>query len=514
MTWLSGWAKRTKGTLDSAGAKVSEDLTHFAVPLKISASCGINGDDMSRVFDEVGSDYLKIAITTSDGITQLYGEVEKWDATTEDALIWVSKSDWTISSDADEEIYIYYDYSQTDNTSYIGTPGNRTEVWDSNFLAVYHMAEDPSNGVLKDSTANGYDGIVTGGMTSEDRVSWEYGFAWELDGDDDYIDLHSDLSLPLQSTVQAIHQETHGTQSQYAAAFEQRNTSTLGGRYATLKENIWGMYNNIGVSYDTGGNRSCVVGTKDGVLAEAFLDGVSQGIYDGLSTTEPNINATIGVRRTDNGGYDADDTWVGKIDEVRISSVIRSDIWIKADYHAQTDTLLTWGAEELAGDTAIEDISLDLYAYYQARVYLAAMLAATDGTVLQDLETILRAYGQSVDDLAAALAAYFQDRADISAHLKALATGRKDLPAALQAMGLGRADLPAQLKALAWAGKDLSTMLAAVTPLVFSNLGLALSATDGTATNDLSTVLAAVKRAPQYKSVVAQRIKSVISEVT
>jgi hypothetical protein len=80
-------------------------------------------------------------------------------------------------------------------------------------------------------------------------------------------------------------------------------------------------------------------------------------------------------------------------------------------------------------------------------------------------------------------------------------------------MGLGRADLPAQLKALAWASRDLNTMLAAVTPLVFIDLGLSLSATDGTTINDLSTVLAAVKRAPQYRSVVAQRVRSVISEV-
>jgi hypothetical protein len=165
------------------------------------------------------------------------------------------------------------------------------------------------------------------------------------------------------------------------------------------------------------------------------------------------------------------------------------------------------------GTEVIEDISLDLSAYYQARDNLAAILSATDGTILQDLSAILKIYGQSIDDLAAELAAYYQDRQDIAAVLKMLATGYKDLPTALQAMGLGRADLPAQLKALAWASRDLNTMLAAVTPLVFIDLGLSLSATDGTTINDLSTVLAAVKRAPQYRSVVAQRVRSVISEV-
>lgn len=169
---------------------------------------------------------------------------------------------------------------------------------------------------------------------------------------------------------------------------------------------------------------------------------------------------------------------------------------------------------ETEGNEEVEDISLDLSAYYQARDNLAAILAATDGTAFQDLEAILKVYGQSIDDLPAELAAYYHDRQDIAAVLKTLATGYKDLPTALQAMGLGRDDLPAQLKALAWAGKDLSTVLAAVTPLVFRDLGLSLSATDGTTINDLSTVLAAVKRAPQYRSVVAQRVRSVISEVS
>jgi hypothetical protein len=161
----------------------------------------------------------------------------------------------------------------------------------------------------------------------------------------------------------------------------------------------------------------------------------------------------------------------------------------------------------------IEDISLDLSAYYQTRDNLAAILSATDGTAFQDLEAILKIYGQSIENMPAELAAYYQDRHDITTILKMFATGYKDLPTALQAMGLGRADLPAQLKALAWASRDLNTILAAVTPLVFKDFGLSLSATDGTTINDLSTVLAAVKRAPQYRSVVAQRVRSVISEV-
>ncbi len=168
----------------------------------------------------------------------------------------------------------------------------------------------------------------------------------------------------------------------------------------------------------------------------------------------------------------------------------------------------------VSGTTEIEDFSLDLSAYYQARNDLMAILEASDGTVIHDLKTFLKTYGRSIHDLPAVLAAYFQDRQDLAAHLKTLATGRQDLAAVLRALGMGREDLGVNAKTLAWTGRDFVMALSAVRPLVFHDLAMALSATDGTIMNDLTMSLAAIKKAPQYKSVVAQRISSVISEVS
>jgi hypothetical protein len=103
-------------TIDSS--KIDENLTHFPLPIPLSSGT------CSDIFDEVGSDYLKIAVTTDDGETQLYCEVEQWDAVNEKALLWVSRSDWTISSTSDTEIYIYYDSTASDNTTYVGQAGD------------------------------------------------------------------------------------------------------------------------------------------------------------------------------------------------------------------------------------------------------------------------------------------------------------------------------------------------------------------------------------------------------
>jgi hypothetical protein len=61
------------------------------------------------------------------------------------------------------------------------------KIWDENYVAVYHMAQDPSVSSLLDSTNNGNDGIFNGSMTSGDLVDGSTGKAIEFDGVDDYI---------------------------------------------------------------------------------------------------------------------------------------------------------------------------------------------------------------------------------------------------------------------------------------------------------------------------------------
>src|SRR6056297_3563809 len=191
MSWLSGWAKRRKITIDNTN--IDSDLTHFPVPVPLGTAVGQSDQDVSDIFDELGSESLKIAVTKSDGTTQIYAEVEQWDEASEKALLWVSKSDLTLTAASTTELYLYYDSTKADNTTYIGTSGNRTEVWDSDFVAVYTLAQDPTGGTgcILDSTGNGHHGTPQGSMTSGDLVDGLIGLALELDGNDDYIEIPS-----------------------------------------------------------------------------------------------------------------------------------------------------------------------------------------------------------------------------------------------------------------------------------------------------------------------------------
>src|SRR6056297_3291 len=152
MGWLSNWAYRRKITIDNTN--IDSDLTHFPVPVPLGTSVGMSDQDVTDIFTEVGDDYSKIAVTMADGETQLYVEVEQWDATNNKGLLWVSRDTWSVLSGSDTEIYLYFDSEALDNTTYVGIPGNQTEVWNSIFESVYTYAQDPSGGTgsIKDST--------------------------------------------------------------------------------------------------------------------------------------------------------------------------------------------------------------------------------------------------------------------------------------------------------------------------------------------------------------------------
>ena len=70
-------------------------------------------------------------------------------------------------------------------------------VWDSNFVNVWHMNNNPSGSApqLLDSTSNGNDGTSVGSMTSDDLVDTDYGKAIDFDGTDDSFTFSNTLNV-------------------------------------------------------------------------------------------------------------------------------------------------------------------------------------------------------------------------------------------------------------------------------------------------------------------------------
>ncbi len=352
--WLSGWENRVKITIDKD--QIDEDLTHFPVPIFISSSSGQNNDDTTRIFDEVGANWQKIAVTKSDGVSQIYVEKEKWSTTTEEAVLWVSTSTFSISSSTDTDIYLYYENSQSDNSDYVAAVNSRPEVWDDYFKAVYHLSESGrATDSRKDSTSNNnhldntqyhceYDG-------DEDTTDGKIGNADFLDGDDypdaDCASNDSPSGLPSGDVIKTISawlksKSDGGQYDDMVGGFgdTEEGEAFYTGRFSSSWK-VMGWSSDWNTGYD--GNNFLdatwhyVTVTYDQNRTILYRDYNSVATTTNFSWNTDPQHIVMG-NEIDKAGM----PFQGTLDEFRISSTNRSDAWIKADYQAAEDNLLTF----------------------------------------------------------------------------------------------------------------------------------------------------------------------------
>lgn len=370
--WLSGWRNRVKVTIDCND--VDADLTHFPVMIYLSTDSGRGSDDVTYIFDHLGSNSKKIAVTKNDGTTQLYVEIEKWDATAEEAVLWVSKSDWTIASGSDTEFYIYYDSTQSDNDAYVGvkesTPAKN--VWDSNFKGVWHCDEAPSGANdTKDSTSNKRN-LTAYHMESEDSISAKIGKGLIMDGGGgEYIGHHytcpfNDVGYyTIEFWFKPDSTETQGTLYSLAQHGALRTADDEG----IWELDILGDYIDNGTRVQNAGN-ACLYGDNQTALIDTWTHWVSH--HDGGNNLwKTYSNGTIDI----NSAYTKDLTtadlylkigvmadsgfpFKGVVDEIRISDN-RSAAWVKATYESGDDDFIDFGSFSPAYSVSLHTVDND-----------------------------------------------------------------------------------------------------------------------------------------------------------
>ncbi len=384
-SWLTGWSYRVEITIDSN--KIDAALADFPVLLYLSTSSGIDGDDVSFVFDELGSDAnrKKIAVTTSDGTTQCYVEVEKWDDANEQAWLWVKVPN--IASDADTTLYLYYDSTHADNDAYVGDTNSEVaeDVWDSNFKAVYHMRDDPDPSHIRDSTSNNNDGTKKGANEPAVTTSGKIADAQNFDGANDYVDFGSDASLKLsdQLTVEVWVKRTDDTTfERFLSHSTDADTFAyeVGVDYSYPDE--WRLFFNSGAAKLT----VAMIGDPGDWIHVAFvydkdLASDNMKIYEnGSLVAIMDYSQTLtghGTLRTNRQGK-ADGWLKSTVDEVLVCSLARSTASVKASYHSGDDSLLSYGSEESRPPYAV---GWETYPVNKVRAFLPwiALLAAIAG---------------------------------------------------------------------------------------------------------------------------------------
>ncbi len=126
--------------------KVDGSLTDY--PLMIS----LTDSDLASKAQNDGDD---IFFTQSDGVSQLDHEIEYFDGSTGELVVWVRIP--SLSSSSDTEIYMLYGDPDC------GSQENPEGVYDSYFRMVQHLEE--TSGTHYDPTSNDNDGTANNGVT-------------------------------------------------------------------------------------------------------------------------------------------------------------------------------------------------------------------------------------------------------------------------------------------------------------------------------------------------------------
>ncbi len=351
-----GFRKRI--TVQQAQVSGSSNFADFPVLVSLldpDLGTTVNG---GKVEHPAGYD---IVFRAADGQTNLSFEVESYAPTTGKLVAWVKLP--TLFYNLDTDFYIYY------GDPAIASPQeNPVAVWDPAFGGVWHLPEDPSLGApqMLDSTANANHGTAIGGMPLASQVPGKIGGSLSSDGVDDYINAGTDPSLDVGAgsfTLELWFNTTTTNPEELAG----KGSSAVGGKRYLLatggidcavgfikaeidddvvKQNVCST---VGTYNDAAWHHAALV-WSGGTLA-LHLDGVvnntlAVGAYGSLDSVRPFTMASL---FREGSGFTT--FYDGGLDEVRLSRVARSVVWLSTQFNNQSSpaTFYTIGTEERFG---------------------------------------------------------------------------------------------------------------------------------------------------------------------
>lgn len=329
------------------------DGTHLNFPMLINITD-------ANLLASANNDGTDIVFTDLNNVTKLAHEIDFYDNTSGYLAAWIKIP---ILTGNDQTIMMYYN-----DTGSNGNQNNTNAVW-TDYEAVWHFS---TSGTVKDSTANGNDGIITGATFTTNCI---IGNCLSFDGINDYVTFPHTDSLSLNytdpRTIQAIHQIENGDGTmRWWEKFD--NIDSNGTRYY-LVEATEAYVSQIGTSFDAGFKNyfwgadpvsCCILGTQTWRHIASTYDGSGQlnipaipdQPYDFVinGTQHTDLSTTAGAMEGTEentmefqlGGQGTSASYGGLMDEVRMTELERSVIWLANEYqNTQAHTKNYWYKE-------------------------------------------------------------------------------------------------------------------------------------------------------------------------
>ncbi|MFW9853407.1 MAG: DUF2341 domain-containing protein, partial [Candidatus Thorarchaeota archaeon] len=322
-----GYEYRKNFTINAA--KVSADLTNFPVLINL------DGDtDLLNVKQTNGNDIL----FTDDSGTKLDFQIELFDQNEPSFVAWVKTN---LSSTTNTIISMYYGNSTAANQE------NPSGVWDSNYVGVWHMDEDPSGAPpqIIDSTSPSSHGTTSGAMTSSDQMEGVICGSVDLDGTNDFVDFGNPSELQITGAF-TLEVNFLADEVQNDYLINKMGGGGSRGWDINLDDDFpnapdgWMFFQissdgsnmrSVGYERITVGQWYHVVGVYNpstylrfyvnGQMVAENTTNIPSSMYD------PNLPVRLGFRSDSSSSL-----FDGSYDEVRISTSARSAEWISAEY--------------------------------------------------------------------------------------------------------------------------------------------------------------------------------------
>ena len=300
-------------------------------------------------------DKSKEIVVTDVNNNPLKSEIAYYNSLDLRGILWTSVP--TITSGIDNHLYLYYDklpgYEVPIYTEITGS-GVATEVWDSDFVAVYHFNQRPTGGTgcIIDSTSYNNHGTPHGGMTDTDWLNGQIDKALDFDGSNDYIEVPYDVSLAPTSQITF-------------SILDYKSNWTDGRNDRLLSKTQYGGYNfqitaqhidpvvdangtYVTASYprtDVPAGYNLFTCTFDGRYFNNYLNDTiknsnDSGSYKSINYAYNNamlIGAEVNAYSSPDGYYHK-----GYIDEIQISKVARSEAWVNLTHKTMFDDLISY----------------------------------------------------------------------------------------------------------------------------------------------------------------------------
>jgi hypothetical protein len=308
----------------------SADSSNFPVLVKITDATLKTAANSGHVQNSNGYD---IGFFSDSSLSSaLFWEMDSYDGTAGTVIAWVKVP--TVSHTANTVIYMGY------GDSGISTfQSTATSAWDSNFKTVWHFGgSGPS---MSDSTTNATTLTSNTGTAATGLIDGAVAYAsGQSSSSPDAAALNINFGVPKSFSFWAFPTSTSGYQGLYSTG-DFQNWILLRGA-GDLSEQIDGTFNDLTLTTKwtvNAWNHIVVTAPGSGGTGSIYVNGVSSATFSAGTTARTDSAAYIGA----GGGYQ----FLGSLDEVRVSNVVRSASWVLAEYNNQkaSSTFLSIGSE-------------------------------------------------------------------------------------------------------------------------------------------------------------------------